>query len=58
MSEQRVIQDADGAYYALGPDALVQGPDGTYEIDEAALKAARLPVDEVAGHGIGQPIPG
>lgn len=56
MSEQRIIQDADGNRYALPADALVQAADGTYEVDEAALAAA-LVDDEVAGYA-NNPIPG
>lgn len=56
MSELRIIQDADGNRYAFPADALVQAEDGTYEVDEAALDAARIP-DEVGGY-IGEPIPG
>lgn len=59
MSEQRLIQDADGSYYSLPrpPAALARAADGTYDVDEAALDAARLRGDEVAGYA-NNPIPG
>jgi hypothetical protein len=56
MSEQRILRDADGDWYALPIDALTENDVGTFAVDESALVAARLP-NEVGGY-LGSPSPG
>ncbi len=71
MSGKSVLRDGDGDYYVFPPDVLAaaQVTDGSYELEETAVTAARVPddgvdavesalgIDEVSGFGT-TPIPG
>jgi hypothetical protein len=73
MNESTVLRDGEGNYYTFPPDVLAaaQTAEGTYELAEEAVVAARVPDDgveavesalgiqEVSGFGYtNEPIPG
>lgn len=69
MNESTVLRDGEGNYYTFPPDVLAaaQTAEGTYEMAEEAVVAARVPdegidavesvlgIEEVSGYG--DPIP-
>lgn len=70
MNESTVLRDGEGNYYTFPPDVLAaaQTAEGTYEMAEEAVVAARVPdegidavesvlgIEEVSGYS--DPIPG
>jgi len=50
MSDTTVLRDGEGNYYTFAPDVLAaaRGADGAYELDGAAVEAARVPAEAVA----------
>lgn len=58
MSDVTMLRDADGNYYEFAANMLAAARtgDGSYELSEDAIAAARVP-DDVAGYAI-DPIPG